>query len=98
MTQPLIIRRRHFLQLAAGATGALVLNACNTAGSDDGSEATPLTMSMGSAPWVGQLPLYIAQEKGFFAEEGLDFSLSLFGASGDYISAFSSDNIDSVAP
>ena len=90
-----LLRRRYLLQLMAGATGAVVLHACNTS-SQNSESAT--SMSMGSAPWVGQLPLYIAQEKGFFAEEGLDFELLLFGASGDYISAFASGNIDSLAP
>ncbi|MGD1895570.1 MAG: ABC transporter substrate-binding protein [Phormidesmis sp.] len=111
MTQPSrMIRRRHVLQLMAGTTGAVVLHACQpqespdsseSAGSEEGTEGTAagsLAMSMGSAPWVGQVPLYIAQEKGFFEEEGLDFELSLFGASGDYISAFLGENIDSVAP
>jgi len=94
MTQPSMLRRRHVLQLMAGTTGAIILNACQPKNGGD----TGLEMSMGTAPWVGQLPLYIAQEKGFFAEEGLDFEFSLFGASGDYISAFASNNVDSVAP
>lgn len=96
MTQPSrLLRRRHVLQLMAGTTGAVLLHACQ---SQEGAEESGLAMSMGTAPWVGQIPLYIAQEKGFFAEEGLDFDLSLFGASGDYISAFASNNVDSVAP
>jgi len=97
MNKPYPIRRRRVLQLMAGTTGAVLLHACRSQDSASNEDAA-LKMTMGSAPWVGQLPLYIAQEKGFFAEEGLDFELSLFGASGDYISAFLSENIDSVAP
>ncbi|MGD1867100.1 MAG: ABC transporter substrate-binding protein [Phormidesmis sp.] len=97
MSQPFMLRRRHVLQLMAGTTGAILLKSCQPSG-DAGGGADNLAMSMGTAPWVGQLPLYIAQEKGFFAEEGLDFDLSIFGASGDYISAFASNNVDSVAP
>ena len=99
MNQPFLFRRRRLLQLMAGTTGAILLNACQTKenASSNGGKGD-LAMSMGTAPWVGQLPLYIAQEKGFFAEEGLDFDFSLFGASGDYISAFASENVDSVAP
>ncbi|MEL6553610.1 MAG: ABC transporter substrate-binding protein [Cyanobacteria bacterium J06621_11] len=97
MTQPShLLRRRHVLQLMAGTTGALFLHACQSQGDSAGEGG--LAMSMGTAPWVGQMPLYIAQEKGFFTEEGLDFNFSLFGASGDYISAFASNNVDSVAP
>lgn len=100
-----LFRRRRVLQLMAGVTGAAVLHACNTSsetseegGTATGGDAPALAMSMGSAPWVGQLPIYIAQEKGFFEDEGLDFELLLFGASGDYISAFASDNVNSLAP
>lgn len=72
MTQPShLLRRRHVLQLMAGTTGALFLHACQSQGDSAGEGG--LAMSMGTAPWVGQMPLYIAQEKGFFTEEGLDF-------------------------
>lgn len=100
MTQPSsFLRRRHVLQLMTGAAGAMVLHACRSSdGEISGTADTPLSASMGSVPWVGQLPLYIAIEKGFFEEEGLDFDLSLFGASGEYIAAFASDNVDSVSP
>lgn len=99
-----LFRRRRVLQLMAGTAGAAVLHACNSTTETGGNTAASsgngsgLSMNMGTAPWVGQLPLYIAQEKGFFAEEGLDFELLLFGASGDYISAFASGNVDSLAP
>jgi len=102
MVQPSHLLRRRVLQLMAGTTGAVFLHACQpkagTDGTADSAADTQYAMSMGTAPWVGQMPLYIAQEKGFFAEEGLDFDFSLFGASGDYISAFASGNVDSVAP
>ncbi|MEM6596981.1 MAG: ABC transporter substrate-binding protein [Cyanobacteria bacterium P01_C01_bin.69] len=95
-----VIRRRRVLQLMAGTAGSVMLHACNgnTSGDASSDDSDDLAMSMGTAPWVGQLPLYIAQEKGFFTEEGLDFELSIFGASGDYISAFASNNVNSVAP
>ncbi|MEL6454129.1 MAG: myristoyl transferase, partial [Cyanobacteria bacterium J06623_5] len=102
------LRRRHALQLFAGASGALLLHACQPKAEDTppsaadssspGGDGGSMSLSMGSAPWVGQVPLYIAQQQGFFEEEGLDFDLSLFGASGDYISAFMGGNVNSVAP
>ncbi|CAN5847485.1 ABC transporter substrate-binding protein [soil metagenome] len=112
MTHPLYkIRRRHALQLLAGASGAALLHACqpsteapadSAATDSEATEATAtaettMSMSMGTAPWVGQVPLYIAMEKGFFAEQGLDFELRNFGTSGDYLSAFLSGNLDSVS-
>jgi len=96
------IRRRHLLQLLAGASGAAVLHAC-TPSSDSSSESTPasgaaMSMTMGSISWVGQVPIYIAQDKGFYEEEGLDFELRIFGAGGEYMSAFLSNQLDGVSP
>ncbi len=106
------IRRRHALQLLAGATGAVVLNACNasapsgeTSGDASGdSEASPegapttLSMSLGTIPWVGQVPLYIAIEKGYYVEEGLDFDMRLFASNGEYMAAFTSNQLDAISP
>ena len=92
------IRRRHLLQLLAGASGAALLNACNPSGQDSSQSGTNMSMTMGSISWVGQVPIYIAQEKGFYEEEGLDFNLRIFGAGGEYMSAFLSDQLDGVSP
>lgn len=101
------IHRRQVLQLLAGASGAVLLHACNS--SSESTKATPTdspattapksktSLSLGTAPWVGQVPLYIAQEKGFFAEEGLDFELRNFGDSGGYLSAFLANKLDSLS-
>ncbi len=110
MTNPLYkIRRRHALQLLAGASGAALLHACqpsteapeeaasDSEAAEETATETTMSMSMGTAPWVGQVPLYIAMEKGFFEEQGLDFELRNFGTSGDYLSAFLSNNLDSVS-
>ncbi|NJM98015.1 MAG: ABC transporter substrate-binding protein [Phormidesmis sp. RL_2_1] len=104
------IRRRHALQLLAGASGAAFLHACNTASdtpeTSDSADSAPaeeattanMSMTLGSIPWAGQVPMYIAQDKGFYEEEGLDFDLRLFGAGNEYIAAFLSDQLDGVAP
>jgi len=102
------LRRRRILQLLAGTSGAVVLHACqpdtsqqadnSDAGDGDANTATTMSLSMGTVPWVGQVPLYIAMEKGFFAEEGLDFKLNLFGSNGEYLSAFLSGQLDAISP
>ena len=104
MPQPLFkIRRRRVLQLLAGASGAALLHACQTSGSSEtsgsaASDELPYSLTMGSVPWVGQVPIYIAMEKGFFEEEGLDFSLNLFGSNGEYLSAFLSGQLPAISP
>lgn len=98
------LRRRHALQLLAGISGAAILNACNTGADSEGSVETgsdtggSMSLTLGTAPWMGQLPVYIAQEKGFYEEAGLDFTLRNFNASGDYMAAFASGNVDGLAP
>lgn len=57
-----------------------------------------MALVFGTAPWIGQIPVYVAQEKGFFEEEGLDFTLRNFSASGDYMAAFSAGSVDGLAP
>lgn len=102
---PYKLRRRHALQLLAGASGAALLHACGpkadttTTGEAD-TEVAPgsMAMTLGTIPWIGQVPIYIAQEKGFYEEEGLDFKLRLFGSNSEYMAAFLSNQLDGVSP
>ena len=102
-----MIRRRHLLQILAGASGAAVLHACTPSSTNSSGESASegtsesgnaMSMTMGSISWVGQVPIYIAQDQGFYEEEGLDFSLRIFGAGGEYMSAFLSNQLDGVSP
>lgn len=111
--RPYKIRRRYALQLLAGASGAVLLKACNPQSdspsdgaegdsaeetSAEGTESPSLSLTMGSIPWAGQVPMYIAQDQGYYEEEGLDFELRLFGSGSEYMAAFLSDQLDAVAP
>ena len=106
MTYSFKMRRRHALQLLAGASGAALLHACgggtstDSTADDSSADSTEPTMSLalGTVPWVGQVPLYIAIEKGFFVDEGLDFTLNLFGSNGEYLSSFLSGQLDAISP
>jgi len=101
------MRRRHMLQLLTGATSAALLHACGSTASDSASSGdsgatndTELTMSLtlGTVPWIGQVPIYIAMEKGFYADEGLDFDINIFSSNGEYLSAFLSGQLDAISP
>ncbi len=109
MTQmPFKVRRRQALQLLAGASGAALLHACNasstgeSASTGEGDAASPgdsaMSLTLGTIPWIGQVPIYIAQEKGFYEEAGLDFNLRLFGSGSEYMSAFLTNQLDGVSP
>jgi len=106
MTSQYKLRRRHALQLMAGATSAALLHACGQSSGDNSSASNPtanstakkMSLSLGTIPWVGQVPLYVAQEKGFYEEAGLDFSLKIFSSNGEYMAAFLANQVDSISP
>ncbi|WP_339383511.1 aliphatic sulfonate ABC transporter substrate-binding protein [Oculatella sp. LEGE 06141] len=89
--------RRQAIYFLAGAIGTVTLNACtqstrnDNAVSSDSSSLTPA--AMGVNPWIGQAPLHIAQEKGFFREAGLDLEVRTFGANLEMIPAFSAGQL-----
>jgi NitT/TauT family transport system substrate-binding protein len=65
--------RRRALQLMGGVAGGLLLHACNR------SSANQRVISYATTKWIGDAPLFIAQEKGFFAEENLRVDSLVFG-------------------
>jgi NitT/TauT family transport system substrate-binding protein len=54
-----------------------------------------MKLSMGAVSgWVGYTPLYIAQGKGFFKDQGLDFSFVIFSSNPDNRAAFAAGKTD----
>ncbi|PSB21828.1 myristoyl transferase [filamentous cyanobacterium CCP2] len=84
--------RRQALWLMAGAAGSFGLHACtpsSTTSSESTSTASNLTSAtFGINAWIGQAPLHIAREKGFFQEAGLDVSARAYGTNLESIPAF----------
>lgn len=94
-----------FLRIAvlAGlvATLALGASACGSDDSDaaaataDGGAAAPgPTITIGYSAWPGWFPLKVAEEKGFFAEAGVDVKLRYFTDYVSSIDAFTAGQID----
>jgi NitT/TauT family transport system substrate-binding protein len=54
------------------------------------------TLKLAHATWVGYGPLYIAQDKGWFAEEGLDVKLLIIDDEAQYASALAAGSIDGL--
>ena len=65
------IRRRIWLTLASMAMAMLVASACG--GGDE--ELTSVRVALDWFPWSNHSGLFIAREKGYFAEEGLDVTI-----------------------
>ena len=64
---------RKFILTAMGA--ALALSACNATGSNPPVELTKISLPMGYIPNIQFAPFYVAIEKGYFHEAGMDVEL-----------------------
>jgi NitT/TauT family transport system substrate-binding protein len=53
-----------------------------------------MSATIGIVTWVGYSPLFIAAEKGFFKEAGLDLAVKTFASNPDGIAAFRAGKID----
>jgi NitT/TauT family transport system substrate-binding protein len=68
----------------------LILPGCN-------QQAAQRTYRIGLGPWVGFGPLYLAQEKGFFRQQGINPELIVLTGLAERNSALQSDRIDALA-
>lgn len=84
----------------AGVIAALVasmalLGACNDSAeesdsSGDEGSGTTTEVSIGTQPWIGYGPLWVADEKGFDTDNGVDIKLVNFSTDADLESGFAS--------
>lgn len=61
-----------------------------------GRSREPQVLQIGVLPTRGALPLYVAQEKGYFADEGLDVKLIDFQSPAEKDAAFQAQEIDAM--
>jgi NitT/TauT family transport system substrate-binding protein len=92
------LTRRQTLSLMLGSAGGLALHACQSPQLEP-STATKkmLKATLGVVVWVGYAPLWIASEKGFFKELGLDLTIHVFGTNSEGLSTFQAGKIDGWA-
>lgn len=90
-SSPAYLSRRGLVR--ALSLGALGLAACGTQ-SDSGSRRP--SASLGVVDWVGYAPLFIARQKGFFQELGLDLNTRFFEANGQNMAAFAAGRLDAL--
>lgn len=97
---PLSCTRNASLALLAGAI-AVTLTACGggsggnatSAAGTGGSTAASTTVGMGTQPWLGYGPWYIAEENGYFEDSGVDVQITNFMNDADMTAAFASGRI-----
>jgi len=79
---------------AAIGVGILATSACtgDASASDAGADDVT-TVGIGTQPWLGYGPWYIAEENGYFEDEGVDVELTSFMNDADMTAAFASGRI-----
>jgi NitT/TauT family transport system substrate-binding protein len=91
--------RRQVLRLLTGTASSLVLHACVRTPQLSNSTATNLaTFSFGFPLWTGNLPFFVATEKGFFEEAGLTVNARDFDAMAEAFPAFNARQFQGIAP
>jgi NitT/TauT family transport system substrate-binding protein len=73
--------------LFAAVAGATVLAAAGCSGGSNGTGAVSGTITIAAAPGVSDAPLWLAQDKGLFAAEGLRVRITSFGTDSQQLKA-----------
>lgn len=96
--------RRQALWMLTGAIAGVGVHACakppESSNSLKASPAAsgPMKASMAITTWIGNTPLYVAQEKGFFKDLGLDLEIKVFDTVAQSFPAFTAGQLDGAAP
>lgn len=92
--------RRRALWVMGGLAGSLALHACSDATTEstspESSAAEAISATTGSTLWIGYVPLFVALEKGFFKDGGLNLDYKVFSGSTEGDAAFAAKKIDGV--
>jgi NitT/TauT family transport system substrate-binding protein len=69
------MNHRRVVLVALALSLALALAACGAGGATQTGGSQPVKLKIGYSVWVGYGPLFIARDKGYFKDEGLDVEL-----------------------
>lgn len=86
--------RKKMTALTASAAALALVAACGGDGEGgNGDDGGAVNVSFGTGNWVGYGPWHIAEDQGYFEENGIEVEQTVFGAS-DRIAAFASGELD----
>lgn len=94
--------RRQTLRFLAGAAGGVALHGCGRSpgtvsiNANSAGDLVPATMA--TTAWIGNSALYIADEKNFFRDAGLNLSIRTYGTVAESFPAFSIGQVQAVSP
>jgi NitT/TauT family transport system substrate-binding protein len=87
--------RRQALWLLTGAAGGLALHGCTSQSTSSAASSTaPKTVSVGVVAWPGYAGHYVALEKGFYKEQGIDVQETFFQDGTTQTTAFLAKKFD----
>src|SRR5262245_55897468 len=75
---------------------ALALAACGAGGATQSAGSQPVKLKIGYSVWVGYGPLFIARDKGYFKDEGLDVELVKVEDPKDRFAALNGKQLDGL--
>lgn len=84
------------ISVALAATFALAMTACGSSTEKKTEEAGLVHCTMAFSTWIGSGPFYIAKEKGFFEENGLDVDIKIIDDESTFASLLGSQQIDAL--
>ncbi len=97
--------RRQALWFMTGSLAGIGLHACTKTDTPSVSQSTGSSspansdsLALGITTWIGNTPIYIAQEKGFFKEQGLDLKIQVFETVAAGFPAYLSGRLQGLAP
>lgn len=90
--------KKTIIGIICGALTLGMVGCSNNSGTDNGGnkEKEEVTLRMGVMGSIDAVPLVIAQEKGFFKEEGVNLDLQIFKAAKDRDAALQANELDGV--
>jgi NitT/TauT family transport system substrate-binding protein len=86
------LSRRTASVAAVAMAATIALSACSAGPAENADGST--AVAMGIQPWLGYGPWYIADEKGYFEDEGVDVTLTNFMTDADMTAAFAAGRIN----
>jgi NitT/TauT family transport system substrate-binding protein len=99
--------RRQTLWMLTGTMAGVALHGCQAPNSRTATSSTTgavesltnsdlVTASIGTTAWIGNTPMVIAKEKGFFRELGLDLNIRMFQSVAQAFPAFTAGQLDAL--
>lgn len=88
--------RRWFKSGTLMLLAALLLAACGGQAAAPAASGQPIKLNLGYSVWVGYGPLFIARDKGYFKDEGLDVQLTKVEDPKDRFAALSGKQLDGL--